>query len=67
MSFTSTRIIIQSTGETFNLPVATMNGEDIKRNYASSISGLQNMEYTETSEGTVRVFTFRPRTGNKGL
>lgn len=63
----NTKIIILSTSQEFLLP-GNWSAEQIKANYASDIQGITNMTSEESYEdnGTTRVLTFRPRTGNKG-
>lgn len=64
-----TTFIVASTDTEYTIP-GDWNAQAIKNNYASQVPGISNMVAEETleqtSEGTVRVVTFRPRTGNKG-
>ena len=64
-----TEIIVTSTDTDYQVP-GDMTPAQIVTAYASQISGLSNMTYTERVEtrdiGDVRIVTFSPRTGTKG-
>lgn len=64
---TKTRFIVVSTNMEYTIP-GDWDAELIKQNYASDISNLGSMTAEESYDdnGATRVFTFKPRVGNKG-
>lgn len=64
-----TEFTVVSTDTEYGLP-GDWSADSIKRNYAAQISGLSNMVAEERIEnrvdGSVRIITFKPRTGTKG-
>lgn len=69
MAITKTQFTVVNNDSTFEIP-GDWSAAQIVQNYSAQISGLGNMVSEETIEnradGTVRVITFKPRTGTKG-
>lgn len=64
-----TTFIIASTDTEYSVP-GDWTAQQIKDSYASQVPGIGNLTaeetYEDTDAGTVRLITFKPRTGNKG-
>lgn len=69
MAATSTVFSVLNQDNEYTIP-GDWTPAQIVANYSSQVPGIGNMDYSDTTEtrdgGTVRVITFRPRTGNKG-
>jgi hypothetical protein len=66
-----TLVIVPSTDSEYSIP-GDMNSSQVVASYASTIPGLSSMSVEETFEnqtgvGRVRVLTYKPRTGTKGV
>jgi hypothetical protein len=69
MNVVKTTFIVTPTDTEYSIP-GDWSAQQIKDSYASQVPGIGNLTseetYEQTDMGTVRLITFKPRTGNKG-
>lgn len=63
----NTRIIVANVGNYGPLPGVAWTPASIINQFSADIPNIGSMSVEESFEGEDKVFTFRPKTGTKGL
>lgn len=65
MSISATRMVISTSGQTFEIP-GDFSAQQLVSMYGASVPGLTELQATTATAGSVRTVTFSPRQGSKG-